>query len=97
MDAKVKTTNERRKEIFYQIKQYIDDIGDMNDITISGDHNQSIESKQISKFHEGIGVDDIHHKYNNVEKDELDKTNANGSTPIDSIAASNVTIEYVEG
>ena len=64
---------------------------------ISEDYNQSVASKEISKFHEDTGVYDVHHKHNNVEKDELDKTNVNGSTPIGSIAVSNGMMEHVEG
>ena len=64
---------------------------------IVGDHNQSTLSKEIRNFHEDEGVDDIHHKCNNIEKDDLDKTNANGPTPIDSIVVSNGIMEHVEG
>ena len=66
MDGKVKTANECRKENFHQIKQHVNDIGDVNDILIAGDHNQSAASKEISKFHEDIRFDDVHHKCNNM-------------------------------
>ena len=62
---------------------------------IAGDHNQIIASKEVRTFHENIGVDDVHHELNNIEKDKLDKTNMNRSTPIDSIEVSNVIMEHV--
>jgi len=53
--------------------------------------------KKIEKFHKEIGAQDIYHKYNNIPKEELNKTYMNGLTLIDSIAAANGILECVEG
>ena len=47
IDRKTKTTNKYRKEIFLNIKQYLKDNNDIDDIIIAGDFNQYIEANEI--------------------------------------------------
>ena len=96
-DAKAKTAKDYRKEIFKEIKNYIRNNESINDIIIAGDYNQNINGKEVQKFHEDIGVKEIHVKINNIRMENLDKTYKNGSTPIDSIAATNGVMDFVEG
>ena len=97
IDGKVRLTGEYRKEIFNEIKKHINSNEDINDIIIAGDYNQFVVDNEVRKFHTELGVSEIHHKVNNVELRELDKTYKNGSSPIDSIVALSSIMEYVVG
>ena len=97
IDGKVRSTGEYRKEIFNEIKKYVNSNEDINDIIIAGDYNQHIADNEVRKFHAELGVSEIHYKVNNVELRELDKTYKNRSSLINSIAALSSIIEYVVG
>ena len=97
IDGKVRLTGEYRKEIFNKIKKYVNSNEDINDIIIAGDYNQYVVDNEVRKFHAELEVSEIHHKVNNVELRELDKTYKNGSSPIDSIVALSSIMEYVVG
>ena len=60
--------NECTKETFHQIKQCVNGMRDTKDAAITGEYNQNTASKEISKFHEEIGVDNVHHKHDNAKK-----------------------------
>ena len=96
IDGNVKSPNEYRKEIFTEIKNHIRQNKNINDIIIAGDYNQDISSKEITKFHEEIGVRDVH-KTINMIGETSDSTYKHGSKQIDSIAASNGIMNYIEG
>jgi len=97
-DGKAKSSNEYRKEIFREIKHHINQNKNINDIIIAGDYNQDVTSKEVTKFFESIGVRDVHQCMNLVQKDEaLDSTYKHGSKQIDSIAATNGIMDYIEG
>ena len=96
-DRKVKTSNEYRKEIFTEIKHHIKQNKDINNIIIAGDYNQDIKSREITKFFEEIGVRDIHKTMNIINSDIIDSTYKHGLKQIDSIAATNRIMNYIEG
>jgi len=96
-DGKVKSSNDYRKEIFNEIKHHINQNKDINDIIIAGDYNQDIKSRDITKFFEEIGVRDIHTTMNVLNNDKIDSTYKHGSKQIDSIAATNGIMNYIEG
>jgi len=95
-EGKIKSTTQYRKEILRQIKEYVHE-NKIDDIIIGGDFNQGIATNEIQQFFQQIGVQDIHSKINKIPLNQLDKTNVNGSLPIDSIAASQGIYEYIEG
>jgi len=66
-------------------------------VIIGGDYNQNICDREIKKFHDDIGVHNIHQIANNVELEQMCKTYVHGSSPIDAIYASNGIMEYVDG
>lgn len=96
-DAKVKKAKEHRKEMFEEIRKHVRTNEEINDIIIAGDYNQNIADKEVQKFHEDIGVKEIHVHVNKLKIEELDKTHKNGSKLIDSIAATSGIMEYMEG
>ena len=96
-DGSAKTSNDYRKEIFKEIKHHIKQHNDINDIIIAGDYNQDISSKEITKFYEDIGVRDIHQSMNMRYCERSDSTYKHGSKQIDSIAATNGIMNYIEG
>jgi len=97
-DGKAKSSNEYRKEIFREIKHHINQNKNINDIIIAGDYNQDVTSREVTKFFEEIGVKDIHKTMNVINNNEtLDSTYKHGSKQIDSIAATNGIMNYIEG
>ena len=96
-DGSAKTSNDYRKEIFKEIKNHIKQHNDINDIIIAGDYNQDISSKEITKFYEDIRVRDIHQSMNMRYCKRSDSTYKHGSKQIDSIAATNEIMNYIEG
>jgi len=97
IDAKAKKSKEYRKEIFDEIKKHIRSNNEISDIIIAGDYNQCIYDREVQKFHEEIGVKEVHVIANNIEIERLDRTYKNGSKPIDSIAATCGIMDFVEG
>ena len=97
LEGKVKGINEYRKEIFQQIKQYLENDNTINDIIIAGNFNQNINSNEIKKFFAEIGVENVHSRINNIIVEDLDRTYIHGSKLIDTIAASEDIIEFIEG
>ena len=67
IDGNISSPTVYRKELFEEIKKHIRDNQDITDIIIGGDYNQNIGDKEIKKFHEEIGVHNIHQIVNNVE------------------------------
>ena len=59
--------------------------------------NQDIRYNEIQKFFNDIGVTYIYSRINRIELDDLNSTNKWGSLPIDTIAASEGILEYIEG
>jgi len=96
-DAKIKKAKDYRREIFDEIKRHIQGNESINDIIIAGDYNQNINDREVKKFHEDIGVREVHAEINNIRMDLFDKTYKNGSKPIDSIAASCGIMDFIEG
>ena len=86
LNGEAKSTTSYRKEIFNEIKEYLESNDDIDDILIAGDLNQNIASSEIQTFFREIGVQDSHSIYNNIQLDQLDMTYIRGSTPIDTIA-----------
>ena len=60
-DGKVRSTGEYRKEIFNEIKKYVNSNEDINDIIIARDFNQHIGANEIQHFFLKIGVNNIHY------------------------------------
>ena len=96
LEGNAKTSNEFRRETLKQIKQHVNEM-DADDIIIAGDLNESVNSKEIRKFFREIGVEDTHSRVNNIPLASLDRTHVHGSNPIDTFAASEGLIDYVEG
>jgi len=80
-----------------QIKQYLHQLSDIDDVLIAGDMNQNVNSNEIRKFYSEIGVEEVYSRINNVPLNELDKTFIHGSSAIDSVAVLEGLIEFVEG
>ena len=59
MKGNVKSSNEYRKEIFQQTKQYINQKEDIEDIIIAGDFNKNINTNESRQFFLDLGVDDV--------------------------------------
>ena len=97
LEGNAKPASEIRKDTLKQIKQYIYQNTEIDDIIIAGDLNENVNSKEIKKFFNDIGVEDIHSRYNNIPPKEMDKTFINGSNPIDTIAASEGIMKNIEG
>lgn len=97
IDGNVRTTTEYRKEIFEDIKKHIRENPDITDVLIGGDYNQYIGDRQVMKFHEEIGIHNIHQIVNNVELHQMGKTYIHGSKMIDAVYVMNGLMEYVEG
>ena len=97
LEGNAKSAQEIRKETLIQIKQYIQQNNDIDDIIIVGDLNENVNSNEIKKFFNEIGVEDIHSRINNIPSNEMDKTFINGSNPIDTIAASEGIMINIEG
>ena len=97
IDGNMSSPSVYRKELFDDIKRYIQSNPDITDIIIGGDYNQNICDKEIKKFHEEIGVHNIYQIINNVELEQIGKTYIHGSSPIDAIYASNGVLKYVDG
>jgi len=95
-EGKVKNSNKYRKEILSQIEEYVNS-NNIDEIIIAGDYNQQISSNEIKQFYNKIGVRDVHSVVNNIELNDMDKTYINGRFQIDSIAASNGIMNYIEG
>ena len=66
LEGKVRSPAEYRKEIFKQIKEYLNENEDINDVLLAGDLNQNIASNKIQAFFQEIGVQDVHSMYNNI-------------------------------
>ena len=64
---------------------------------VAGDFNQNIDSTEMKQLHSKIGVEDLYHRHYNILLNEIDKTHISRLTPIDSIAASEGAMEFVEG
>ena len=96
-EEKAESPNKHRKSIFKQIKQYLEDNSNVNNIIVAGDFNQDISSLEMRKFFSEIRVENTHHHQNNIPLDEIDETQTNGSTPIDSITVSEGIMECIEG
>ena len=69
----------------------------MNDIILAGDLNQDIVSREVQQFFNKLGIKDIHQQYNFIELDEIDNTYRDRSKYIDTIAASESILSFVEG
>ena len=97
MKGKVQNTTYYQKEIFRDIKCYLDTIEISYEIVIGGDYNQDIVSKEVVDFHAELGVRDAYSLFNMIELEDLDYVFIARSKYIDSIAASYNLIEFVEG
>ena len=94
-NGKAKTANEYRKETLKKIKNYMHQNNNISDIIIAGDCNQDIHLNEILKFCEDIGVKDMYTYLTNFDSTQLGNTYKHGSKPIDSIAATNRLINYI--
>ena len=74
LEGQARSTTHYRKEIFKQIKSYLHQHQDIDDIIITGDFNQDIRSKEVKAFFREIGVKDAYSFYNNIPIDQMDKT-----------------------
>lgn len=74
VEGNAKSSGEYRKEIFKEIKQYVNQKEDIDDIIIAGDLNQNVNANEIRQFFTDLGVDDVHSRINSIEKKDLDKT-----------------------
>ena len=97
IEGDAKGAVEHRKEIFNQIKTYVNSNQQINDIILTGDLNQSIKSNDVQRFFKELGITDAHSRINNIPIEQLDKKYINGSNAIDAIAMSEGILEYVEG
>ena len=80
-----------------QIKQYINQLEDIDNIVIAGDFNQNININEIRQFFLDIGVEDVYSRINNIWISELDKTYVHRSSSIDSIVVSKGLMKFVKG
>ena len=62
-----------------QIKKYIMENNDINDIIIVGDFNQDIRLNGVQKFFTELGIQDVHSKINSILSKLIDKININKS------------------
>ena len=46
----------------------------INDIIITSNVNQEIGSNKVKQFYNKLGITDMHHKYNNIEYENLNPT-----------------------
>ena len=97
LEGSAKSTTDYRKETLQQIKDYLNQLSDIDDVIIAGDMNQNVSSNEIRKFYSEIGVDEVHSRINQTPIENLDKTCVNGSNAIDSVAVSEGLMEFVEG
>ena len=97
VEGNAKSSGEYRKEIFKEIKQYVNQKEDIDDIIIAGDLNQNVNANEIRQFFTDLGVDDVHSRINRIENKDLDKTQVPRSNPIDLIAALEGLMEFIEG
>ena len=59
--------------------------------------NQDANAKEVQKFFADLGIDYAYNRVNNARKKDLDTTRMPGSSPIDTIAASEGIMEHIEG
>ena len=60
IDGKAKLPSEHRNKTLKKIGEYMNQNDDVNDVTIAGDLNENIASKQIQQFFNKIGAMDAH-------------------------------------
>ena len=63
---------------------------------LASDMNQNIVLSKVQQFFSEIGIQDIHHAFNNIPLDKMDNTHQKGSKPLDTIAISLEIIECIE-
>jgi len=96
VDGKAKKPAQYRKEILSEIKKYVKDNEDIEEIILAGDFNQDIRSNEVQQFFIELGIQDVHSKDNNLRVNELDNTHIHRSQPIDLIAVSPGILEFIE-
>ena len=97
MKGKVKSPIQYRKEVFEQIKQYINQNSEINNIILSSDINQDIALVEVQQFFTELKMQDIHYVFNRILMSLMDNTYKRGLKPIDIIAISPGIIECIEG
>ena len=97
IDGEAKTSTQYRNQIFKEIEDFVKNNNNITDVIVAGNFNQSVKSRAIQRFLENIGVIEVHHRYNNIEINQLDHTERRGSEPIDVFAVSRGLIRFVEG
>ena len=96
IDGKMNSTSVYQKEIFNEIINYVKNNLDINDIIIGGDYNQNLNDNEVKRFQEAIGIHKIHLIINNMQINQIGKTYIHGSNLIDSLAASQGIMDYID-
>ena len=74
IEGKVKSVQRYRNKKFLEILAYFKTNNTIDDIILAGDLDQDIRLKEVQQFFADLGIQDIHHKINNILLKEIDNT-----------------------
>ena len=73
IDGKMSTTSVCRIEIFNEIINHMKNNPEINDVVLGGDYNQYLNNDEVRRFHDAIGIHEMHLIINNVPMHQIVK------------------------